>query len=506
MPPARLGSILVLKGLLTVEQVHEVLQEQQAILGQNSSTDTAPRVIGEYPFGRALLREGLATEAELHECLRIQEQLARQGRVVRLGEIMVQQGYMTVADVHRALSRQQKAIYRCPVCKLQYNVWAVPPKGFRGALKAGTRLEIPPGRARCPSCQTPLEPFADCLTVKIEATIQIVMDMPRWGVATAVARVDPEISSDAIARSVGCFERAPNSTSLLFGRFEILGDLVRGTAGVTCKARDTRTQKLVGLKILCPELSPRQQDRLLFLEEARVLSELEHPNIVALDSVGVHRAYPFLATVYQEGIPLSTVIRMRKSLPGPEAALFLQDVTEAVQHCHQRGVLHGDLKPSNMLLTQATTASRAHAIVTDLGAARRIGEASDQPVRTILGTPAYMAPELAMGLPLPVDARTDVYSIGATLYEILTGSPPFQGPTPESIFERVRTVEIGSPSAVNPSVDPLIAAICLRAMARDRNRRYANADAMLAAVKTYIAGFGDVAARTTASPTPRPVK
>lgn len=284
--------------------------------------------------------------------------------------------------------------------------------------------------------------------------------------------------------------------------------------GTVYLAREHAAQRTVAMKILHSPTNRSAFDR--FLVEARVLVRLDHPNIVKVYSADTNWREPFLTMEYADGGTLADLVKPGQPLPPADAARLILRAAEAVAVAHRAGVLHRDLKPSNILLC----ADRAHRAdldldtriesgaslsrrdtpqialtpkVSDFGLAKRIDK-NDQLTRTgPIGTPSYMSPEAAAGRYREVTVAADVYGLGATLYQLLTGRPPYTGESVEEILQKVLSDPPLRPRALRPDLPAGLEAIVVKAMARDPAARYESATAMADDLRLYLAGETPVA-------------
>ncbi|HXP62687.1 MAG TPA: serine/threonine-protein kinase, partial [Dongiaceae bacterium] len=260
---------------------------------------------------------------------------------------------------------------------------------------------------------------------------------------------------------------------LRLGDYELLEEIARGGMGVVYRARQLSLDRIVALKVVLhgPFSSPDFVRR--FRREAQVVAALRHPNIVAIYEVGEHHGSHFLSLEFVEGRSFAELVRPGP-LPARRAANYLKLIALAMEHAHQRGVLHRDLKPSNILLDVFDQPR-----VTDFGLAKLVKYDSQLTVAgQVLGSPNYMAPEQAAGECPDSAPQADVYSLGAILYELLTGRPPFQGETIQSVLAQVQDAQPVLPRRLNPGVPVDLQTICLKCLQKEPARRYASAQAL----------------------------
>jgi beta-lactam-binding protein with PASTA domain len=278
-------------------------------------------------------------------------------------------------------------------------------------------------------------------------------------------------------------------------RYELVGHVARGGMAQVYLAKDLLLGRPVALKVLFPELSVDEAFVARFRREAQAAANLSHPNIVSIYDWGEgERTYFMVMEYVDEGRTLAQVIR-QGPLPPEKAASIAADVAGALAFAHSNGVIHRDVKPGNVLMDQNDQVK-----VADFGIARAVGD-QDGLTKTgaVMGTATYFSPEQAQGY--GVDARSDIYSLGVVLYEMVTGRPPFAGENPVAIaYQHVREEPL-PPRQVNPAVPPSLEAIILQAMAKDPAQRYQSAEDMRVDLARFLGGRSVLAVPPPPTPT-----
>lgn len=265
--------------------------------------------------------------------------------------------------------------------------------------------------------------------------------------------------------------------------YEVLSEVGEGGMGVVYKARQLGLNRVVALKMIRGGAHAGSAERERFKAEAEAAARLHHPNVVQIYDVGEHAGQPFLSVEYVDGGNLAQQLA-GGPLAARQAAELLAALAGAVQSAHGRGIIHRDLKPANVLLDKGGVAK-----VTDFGLAKRLdGGAGQTKTGAVLGTPSYMAPEQAEGRNREVGPATDVWALGAILYECLTGRPPFLGTSVLETLEQVKSQEPVPPRLLRPGVPRELETICLKCLQKQPGRRYDSAAALADDLGRYLGG------------------
>jgi tetratricopeptide (TPR) repeat protein len=318
--------------------------------------------------------------------------------------------------------------------------------------RGSSRLEV-----RCPSCQTPMKVAAD--TEFTELTCSTCGSHFSLVSQSHATRIGPHLST--------------------LGRFELVERIGVGGFGSVWKARDKELDRTVAIKL------PRQggmtaAEQEKFLREARAAAQLRHPNIVSVHEVGRDGDSVYIVSDFVRGVTLGDWLTGQQPT-SREAAQLCAKIADALHHAHEQGIVHRDLKPANIMIDGA---GEPHLM--DFGLARReVGEVTVTLDGQVLGTPAYMSPEQAQGEAHNADRRSDVYSLGVVLYQLLTGELPFRG-NARMLMHQVINEEPASPRKLKPGVPRDLETICLKCLCKEKERRYASAHELAQDLRRYL--------------------
>lgn len=267
------------------------------------------------------------------------------------------------------------------------------------------------------------------------------------------------------------------------GHYELLSFLGRGGTGRVFKAKDTRDNSIVAIKVLSPQYLADEQRLLRFYVEAKAAASLEHPNLVKIREVGDINNYHYMVMDYVDGIELSELVE-EKPLAPITASRIIMVIARTMDYVHRQGILHRDLKPSNIMIDTG-----GQLYITDFGVAKlQSGPSSVTTTGMLLGTPGYMPPEQVGGKSDSLGPTCDVYSLGAVLYELLTGVPPFQGDSPYDTLRKVINNPPRSPRAHQPNIPKALETICLKCLEKEPKHRYPSGEALAEDLNSFLNG------------------
>ena len=490
-PSKSIGSIMVARGYLRNEDVDRLVEIQKKAFEagpEGAPTQNRRSIL----LGKILVDRGLATEYQVNECLRLQGRMSELGinPVPQLGEILLRRNYVDKAALETALQLQNLQLYTCPEC---------------GAAIEIADTTVPKEEIKCKACGAGV-PF---LFAKMATAVKEALD-------EASREHDVELPDEV--------RLAAAEPSKCFGRYVLIKEIGRGGAGIVYKAWQQDLNKVVALKILPHESDTAAgvktpfgdvEDVKRFYNETRAHADLSHPNIVPILDFGAVDNHFYYTMKYIEGVTLDGVVRegiderafqttfvtdinripddvrrdtarivRGKGMPLRKALELIRDLTLAVDWAHERGVYHRDIKPANIIIDR-----NAKPWLMDFGLAKvtQIGD-SAYVKGVIMGTPYYMPPEQALGDMEQVDNLSDIYSLGAVLYEMVSGYCPYTGKTPDEVLAAL-VKEAPEPLLSHvPSLPVDVVGIIEKAMAREKSRRYPAAKALAEDIEHFLAG------------------
>src|SRR2546426_1391197 len=296
-------------------------------------------------------------------------------------------------------------------------------------------------------------------------------------------RVDNPARDETDAVAAGHNKKTARAAELLgeLGDYELLEEIGRGGQGVVFRARQKSLNRTVALKVIGLGQWASKAHLKRFRREAEAAASLEHPGIVPIHEVGERDGSSYFSMKFIEGGQLDEIVR-RQPMPIRQAAELIAKVARTVHYAHEHGILHRDIKPGNILLD-----AKGEPHLTDFGLARLL-ETESTVTRTleVMGTPSYMAPEQALGENAAVSSATDVYGLGAVLYQLLTGQPPFAGGTTYETIKLLLDTELRQPRLLNPKIDRDLSTICLKCLEKDPQRRYPTALALAEDLERWL--------------------
>jgi serine/threonine protein kinase len=480
-PSRSLGSIMVSRGYLRNEDVDRLVELQKKAFEAVPEGSTPNRRTA--LIGKILVDRGLATEYQVNECLRLQGRMTELGikPVPQLGEILLRRSYVDPETVETALQLQNLQLYTCPECGAPIEIGEGSPVKETGFACAACGAEVP------------------FLFAKMATAVKEALD-------EASKEHDVELPDEV--------RTAAREPSKNFGKYILIKEIGRGGAGIVYKAWQRDLNKIVALKILPHESDTAAgiktpfgdvEDVKRFYNEVRGHADLKHPNIVPILDFGSVDNHFYYTMTYIEGITLDGVVRegvderafqttfitdangtpdparrdtarivKGKGMPLRKALEIMRQVALAVDFAHAHGVYHRDIKPANIIIDKM-----AVPWLMDFGLAKvtEIGD-SAYVKGVIMGTPYYMPPEQALGDMEQVDNLSDIYSLGAVLYEMVSGFCPFTGKTPDEVLTALPK---DPPESIRSHVLDLaepVTCIIEKAMAREKKARYPSGKAL----------------------------
>jgi len=349
---------------------------------------------------------------------------------------------------------------------------------YQYRLKAGQLPQVTDYWNRLPSHRASLEELFKQLLNFDHATLALD--------ATPFETIPADHHSD-IPRDVNRIpvnEASKHSVIDSIGDYDILHEIARGGMGIVYKAMHRKLGRLAAIKVIVNAEFASEQQVKRFHMEAEAAARLDHIGIVPVFEVGQHAGRPFLAMAFVDGASLWEKVK-EKPLQPQEAARIIRDVASAIQHAHDRGILHRDLKPQNILISSVDNQPK----ITDFGLARRTTDHTGLTVTgQVMGTPSYMPPEQASGRMREVGVTADVYSLGATLYCLLTGRPPFQAASWTETLRQVVEQDPIPPRILDAGIPADLSMICLKCLEKSSGLRYSSAQGLTDDLDCFLRG------------------
>ena len=298
----------------------------------------------------------------------------------------------------------------------------------------------------------------------------------------ALARTGALTKSQA-QRALTALKEETAAPTVQIPGIQLLERLGRGSQAVVYKGKQLSVDRIVAVKILLSKVARDPESKRRFLQEARAAAQLSHNNIVQAIDAGEADGYSFFVQEFVDGTTVDDLLKARGgALPEPEALRIVIQIAEALAHAHSKGFIHRDVKPRNIMLTQDGVAKLA-----DMGLARQVADAGLEEIGKAFGTPYYIAPEQVRGDPA-IDFRADIYSLGATFYEMLTGRPPFTAPTPQQVMQKHVAATLVPPDHLNLDLSAGASEVVEVMMSKRPKDRYPTTEDLLVDLRAVAAG------------------
>ena len=444
-PSKHVGQIMIERGLIDDVQARAILAAQRRRLHRGSSPDGASR---ESELAERLLADGTLDRETLDRARKAQGAMQERGLLPSLGDILVQLGAVGLGRLGEAMSKIGRKALLCSSCGKKYRAF-----GYHAGIDA-----------RCRKCGGKLEPREETPPAPLDGH-DLTVAMPP---AEPFAEHADAFEMD-LAKSVR--KRRPDRPVASLRVGDVLGpcrldELIGGGGmGTVYRARHVALDRDVAVKILASRYTKQPHYIQRFLTEARAAARLSHPNIMAVHDVGEERGVYFMVMELVRGRALDRILVEKKRLDVGEALRIARQAADALDYAHGCGMVHRDIKTANVMVGES-----GRVTIVDFGLTKMIGsDAHLTTVGVVMGTPHYMSPEQAEGE--AVDGRSDLYSLGVTLFEMLTGQVPFDGGTHWDVLLRLRTEAPPDPSLIRPDIPEALAKLILRLLAKAPSER-----------------------------------
>jgi hypothetical protein len=457
--------------------------------GAASPPELDPQFSGVVLFGQIALKHRLIAEEDLNLALARQLELDKMGVKRRLGEILKDKGKLDADKIAKILAYQEKFLFGCPRCGNKWNVY-------------GTQLQA---AVKCPQDQVPLEPLTTLRSIGVQGTIgrgalagNTPQSMPR------LSQSSEAIMASSIPAVVSVRKPATDADPAGLLGVEWKGHKVekvlgRGGMGAVYLATQMPMGRKVALKVILRGAAAKREERERFVREARdALAKLQKDNPYRTNIVQVFLAEndesAELAWFTMEFVPGRSFKEALTSgkFPMDRGARVVAQLAKAMGVAHDKRIIHRDLKPQNIMLDESDDPDRPVPKILDFGLAKTIDQNTLRQMEQLtqmgafLGTPSYMAPEQAGGDPNAIDGRADIYALGAILYEVMTGRPPFKSKSPIETIRMVLEKAPEPPTKVFPGTLAVLEPICLKALEKEPDKRYQKASELAAAIEAAL--------------------
>ncbi|MHC5053755.1 MAG: serine/threonine-protein kinase [Planctomycetota bacterium] len=464
-PSKHVGQIMIERGLIDDVQARAILAAQRRRLHRDSHPERASR---EAELADLLLADGTVDRETLERARKAQGAMRERGLGPSLGDILVQQGSLGLGRLGEAMARIGRKALRCSSCGKKYRAF-----GYHAGIDA-----------RCRKCGGKLEPRDEPPPPRPGGLDLTVAVPPPQPFAEDADSFEVELSKSVRKRKPG---RPPPRLRVgdVLGPCRLDEKIGGGGMGMVYRARHIALDRDVALKILATRHTTQPHYVQRFLTEARAAACLSHPNIMAVHDVGEDRGVYYMVMELVRGKSLDRILVERKRLDVKETMRIARQAADALDYAHGCGIVHRDIKTGNMMVGES-----GRVTIVDFGLTKTIGgEAHLTTVGAVMGTPHYMSPEQAEGS--EVDGRSDLYSLGVTLFEMLTGQLPFEGGTNWDVLLRLRKEPPPDPSLIRPDIPEPVAKLVLRLLAKaPEERPRAGAD-VVNAIDALLEGLPD---------------
>ncbi len=503
--PRPLGVVVVARGLVTEEELNRILAGR---IGPSGGAGLAPSA----EIGKLLLASGLLSQENVEECVKLQEELEAAGKPVPpLGEMVVSRGYVTEAQVMRALAYQKKAVFACPGCGLRVSA-GLPPSGSRYRCKKCGGVLAPTGKPSDPAPSGALAlregDLGEDTQLEIDRAVaayikqrslvrrdqlrecqRLQTEFAKYGLVVPLLELMRRMGAISLqqqqimeATDFGKIVRDPDWKNQTIPGYRLISRVAAGGFASIWTAQALFGEAKVAVKVLHPERAKDPRSVARFEWEAMLLKRFNCPRIVRGIDHGFERGSHYMIMEYVEGRSLGQALSESASFPVREALRVARGVAEALKYLHAQGYLHRDVKPDNVLVDRTGDVK-----LCDLGFAVPIprNQPAEGKVATAVGTAGYMSPEVLRGEG-DVRVGADIYSLGILLYSLLTGHEPFAGASSQEVV--TEQIENGMPVPNLMIVNAPISVVQFlkRMMDPDRARRFPSAEDVVAALDKLV--------------------